>query len=57
MIFYVCDIPKSLPPPPQMQVGDTALMIASSNGHSGVVRKLLQAGATVSLTNKVSGIV
>ena len=57
MIFYVCDIPQSLPPPPQMQVGDTALMIASSNGHSGVVRKLLQAGATVSLTNKVSGIV
>ena len=38
------------------QDGDTALMIASSNGHSGVVRKLLQAGATVNTTDNVSNI-
>ena len=35
------------------QDGDTALMIASSKGHSSVVRKLLQAGATVNTANKV----
>ena len=31
----------------------TTLMIASSKGHSGMVRKLLQAGATVNTANKV----
>jgi len=36
------------------QDGDTALMIASSKGHSGVVKKLLQAGATVNTTDNVS---
>ena len=36
------------------QNGDTALITASSKGHSSVVRKLLQAGATVNTANKVS---
>ena len=33
--------------------GTTALMIASFRGHSNVVRKLLQAGATVNTTYMV----
>ena len=36
------------------QNGDAALITASSKGHSSAVRKLLQAGATVNTTNKVS---
>ena len=35
------------------QDGDTALMIASSSGHSSVVEMLLPAGATVNATNEV----
>ena len=35
------------------QHGATALMIASSKGYSSMVRKLLQAGATVNTTNMV----
>jgi len=35
------------------QDGDTALMIASSKGHTGIVRKLLQEGATVNTANEV----
>jgi len=38
--------------PTSSQNGDTAMMTASSSGHSSVVRKLLQAGATVNTTNK-----
>ena len=35
------------------QDGDTALMIASFKGHSGVMRKLLHAQATVNATKEV----
>ena len=41
------------PPSISSQDGDTALMIASSSGHSSVVEMLLPAGATVNATNEV----
>ena len=39
---------------PSSQKGDTALIVASYNGHSSVVKELLQAGVTVNTTNDVS---
>ena len=41
------------PPSISSQDGDTALIIASSNGRSSVVEMLLKAGATINTTNEV----
>ena len=36
---------------------ETALMVAARMGNVGIVRKLIQYGANVNLTNKVTGLV
>ena len=51
-IFCMCLVPHGHPST-FSQDGDTALMIASSKGYSTIMRKLLQAGATVNTTNMV----
>ena len=60
LVFSVYDLSpctvirySSLHTSSQDRSGTTALMIASFKGHSSVVRKLLQAGATVNTTNWV----
>ena len=42
---------------PHMQEGSFPLFSASQEGHDSVVEKLLQAGATVDLKNKVENCV
>ena len=51
----ICNFtPCILRPSVSSQNGNTALIIASSKGHTRVVMKLLQAGATVNIANKVA---
>jgi len=55
-VFSVRDLPmwsNVHPSSTVSQDGDTALMIAASNGHSSVVKKFLHAGVTVNTTKKV----
>ena len=47
--FFMCQRDMSV----VTQDGDSALMMAAENGHTGVVVELVKAGANLDLQNKV----